>query len=229
MSFKVYFTFAAGLKEAMKVRSGMIAVVRKSIADVEESLGIQREVYNGETRWNSFPLCKNAEKISDEDYCNAVENHNRTVRWFYERLREWSKKPPTDETELLTPEIFGELLIGLQTLDVPVERWSNDYYRARMESFYEAIRGRESEGMSFDAKSLTEHQAASVIVLLSQWLDSGDIRLDVIKGTDQLAASYDGGYSWCESCGAVDPNDIDEDEEKCRKCKRRRTKKPQSK
>jgi len=57
--------------------------------------------------------------------------------------------------------------------------------------------------VTFDEKPLTERQAAQVINLFSVFLDAHDCRLDVPKGYDYLASSYNGGYIWCEKCGAV--------------------------
>lgn len=59
------------------------------------------------------------------------------------------------------------------------------------------------DGMSFDEKSLTPKQAAAVIRLFEQYLDPGDLRLDVPKGEDHLASSHDGGYIYCDKCGPV--------------------------
>jgi len=61
--------------------------------------------------------------------------------------------------------------------------------------------------MSADAKALTPKQAAMVIRIFEQWLDPADLRLDVPKGYDHLESSYDGGYVWCEKCGAVSPDE----------------------
>lgn len=80
-------------------------------------------------------------------------------------------------------------------------------------SLYEVMRGRKSEGVTFDEKALTPKQTAKVIILFSEFLDHHDIRLDVPNGRDQLASSTDGGYDWCEKCGAMDPDDVPD----CRK------------
>jgi hypothetical protein len=50
---------------------------------------------------------------------------------------------------------------------------------------------------------LTERQAASVIILFSQWLDEHDIRLDVPLGHDILGRSDQGDYDWCSECGPI--------------------------
>ena len=84
-----------------------------------------------------------------------------------------------------------------------------------MEHLYEVMRGRKSEGVTFGEKALTTKQAAAVINIFSPYLDHDDRRLDVPNGYDYLASSYDGGYDWCEKCGAMRPEDADA----CRKRK----------
>ena len=96
---------------------------------------------------------------------------------------------------------------------MPPERWTDDYFRDRMEHLYEVMRGRESEGVTFDAKPLTEKQAASIIRIFDQFLDPCDLRLDVPNGRDYLASSSDGGYDWCEKCGPMVWDDVGD----CRK------------
>jgi hypothetical protein len=152
---------------------------------------------------------------------------------FYEELNHWSTHPfkvgeglqaknlidaayPIGwKSEKLTPEDAAEFWHGLETLEVPRTQWTREYYTARMESLYEVMRGRESDGVSFDEKPLSPRQAAQVINIFSPFLDDHDCRLDVPKDRDYLASSYDGGYDWCEKCGAVTPEDGD------RCCKRK--------
>ena len=85
----------------------------------------------------------------------------------------------------------------------------------KMNHLYEVMRGRPDDGVSFDETPLTERQAAQVINIFSTYLDEHDMRLDVPRGHDYLASSYDGGYDWCEKCGcAVHPDDIGSCEKK---------------
>ncbi len=151
--------------------------------------------------------------------CEVAERHNAEVRWFYDRLREWSAKP-VKGGETITPEGAATFWPGLSLIDVPPERWTTDYYRSRMDALYGAMRGQESdaEGMTLDAKKpLTAEQAGAIINLIGQWLDPGDLRLSVPNGHDSLRSSEDGGYSWCEGCGAVAEEDVDERIGCCRK------------
>lgn len=69
-----------------------------------------------------------------------------------------------------------------------------------MGSLYEVMRGRPSEGITFDVKALTPAQAGAVIRLFEQFLDTHDVRLEVPHGYDHLASSLDGGYQWCNKC-----------------------------
>lgn len=213
MSFQVFFAFSAGLSVPLHVPVGTYKRMMTHVANTEAVLGIEREEYNGEIRWNRWPLVKKASEISDELYCETVEKHNETVRWLYSKLQESSGTVASKTTEELTPEMAKDFWLGLEQLDVPTGRWSKEYYQSRMEAIYECLRGRESEGMAFDSEALSPRQAADVIVMFSQWLDRGDIRLDLKKGEDQLSSSYWGEYEWCSGCGAVDASQITWDEE----------------
>lgn len=213
MSFKVFFDFSTGLSVPLHVPIGTYKRMMSQVANTEAVLGIEREEYYGEIRWNHWPLVKKASEISDDLYCKAVEEHNATVRWFYSKLQDASCKVASKTTEELTPEMAKDFWLGLAQLTVPTERWSKEYYRSRMEAIYECLRGRESEGMTFDSEALSPRQAACVIVMFSQWLDRGDIRLDLKKGEDKLSSSYLGEYEWCSGCGAVDASEITWDDE----------------
>lgn len=211
MSFKVFFDLSTGIAGPINVPIGTTKMMLDHVALLESALGIEREEYNGQTRWNRWPLIKKAAQIKDELLCSTVDEHNAKVRYFYGVLEEAG--PATDKTEELTPEKAQEFWLGLSQLEVPVARWSNDFYRARMEAIYECLRGRESEGMLIDCEPLSPKQADEVINLFSQWLDRGDIRLAVKKDCDYLSSSYDGEYEWCAGCGAVDADEIDFDDE----------------
>lgn len=148
--------------------------------------------------------------LFDDLLCATVEWHNRWVRRLYAVFGKWSEEP-VDGGEELTPEQSKEFWHALTILEVPVGRWTRTYYCARMESLYEVMRGRDSEGASFDEEPLTQRQAAQVINLFSRCLDEHDLRLDVPRdlggeGYDYLASSYDGGYDWCENCGPMHPD-----------------------
>ena len=57
--------------------------------------------------------------------------------------------------------------------------------------------------MTIDTVAFEEMVPRSGFHIFSPILDSHDVRLDVPKGLDRLAASDDGGYWWCSKCGAV--------------------------
>ena len=78
-----------------------------------------------------------------------------------------------------------------------------------MEVLYDVMRGNENEGITFGEKKLTPKQASAVVRLFSEFLDKHDRRLDVPNGHDYLASSYDGGYWWCEKCGAITYDDAE--------------------
>lgn len=200
MSFCVFFDLSVGLSEPIQVPKGTLDRILDHVRSVETVLGYETEQYLENPRhWKNT---KPADIVTDEIFCEAAEEHNRFVRWLYDAIGEWQKTPPA-ESETITIEDARQFWHGLRIIEVPAHRWTGDYYRARMEALYEAMRGREGEGILFDEKPLTPKQAAQVIILFSGFLDSDDLRLDVPKDCDHLASSSDGGYIWCERCGAV--------------------------
>lgn len=198
--------FAAGLAKPIKVPKGTKEQIASHFTEVESKLDMQTP--GGGGKWHWYNLRDAVSRADSELLCEVAADHNWFVRWLYDRLGEWSKKP-VKGGETLTPNFMKRYWDGLTEIDVPAEKWTADYYRARMEHLYEVMRGRESEGVTFDEKPLTQRQAAQVINIFSTYLDVGDLRLDVPRGCDYLASSYDGGYEWCEKCGAVLPEDAD--------------------
>ena len=198
--YHVFFSMSTGLKEPITVPKGTLKEIKERVALTEKTLGLETEQYKDNPKhWRNTTPKKG---VSDEILCDVAEEHNRFVRWLYNSFEDCSKTPATDG-EIITPEIATTFWHGLTLIEVPAHRWTGDYYQARMEALYEAMRGREGEGVIFDSKSLTIRQAADVINLFSQYLDLDDIRLDAPKDLDQLKSSADGGYEWCDKCGAV--------------------------
>lgn len=203
MSYHVYFGFSRGLSRPVMVPKGTMASIISHVEEIEAKLGLEREQYlENPVHWKSrgWP----AADLKDEILCEWVEKHNRWVRWLYDRLAEWAEKPVTDGEEI-TPEHAKAFWHGLQILRVDPDRWTGDYYRTRMEELYEVMRGRPTAGISINVPKLTPKQAGAVIYLFSDFLDPKDLRLEVPKGCDHLASSYDGEYDWCSRCGAVLP------------------------
>lgn len=232
MSFHVFFAFSSGLSAPISVPQGLKQHYIKHVESVERTLGLERVKYlDNPIYWNT--ILWDRSKIPDALLCETVLKHNVWVRECYENLAFWSSRPFTvgkgsrDDgpnrfwpagwlAEEITPDDAQLFWHGFNILDVPVEKWTREYYVSRMEHLYEVMRGRNSEGVTFDAKSLTEKQAAAVIRIFDQYLDAHDMRLDVPHGHDRLASSYDGGYDWCDKCcRAIDPDDIGD-------CKRRK-------
>ena len=220
MSYKVHFSFSWCIAGTLTVPAGTKAAALAHVERVESVLGLKRvspgkenvKAYgpNYPARWNSWK--RDFSKIDQDLLCKTVEDHNAWVRQMYDQFGAWAKTPfqPTTwikESEQLTPADAREFWHGFEIIHLTPDLWSRDYYRARMESVYSVMRGVESEGCSFDAKSLTQQQAGAVINLFSAFLDSHDLRLDVVQnpgrgfnGQDRLASSYDGGYDWCDGC-----------------------------
>lgn len=224
MSFHVFFSFSSGLSSPLSVPKGTKQSYIEHVERVENTLGLKRTKYkNNPQNWCGFK--RDLSKIDDNVLCETVLAHNDWVRDCYDNFGFWSKHPFTVgkghqdagpnraypiglEAEQITPEDAQLFWHGFETLDVPVEKWTREYYVNRMEHLYEVMRGRDSEGVSFDVKPLTEKQAAAVVRIFCQYLDAHDMRLDVPRDRDYLASSHDGGYDWCEKCcRAVHPDD----------------------
>lgn len=201
MSFDTKFMFAAGLKTAIRAPNGTLDRWKATVLETERALDLKRETWQGQERWVSTSNVP--AEVTDEAYCEAAEKHNCFVAWLHDCMGEWQEKPGDGYETILPEDVNGFWFDALQVIDVPTERWTDDYYRARMDALYDTLRGRPAEGMHFDSDALTVSQAKDVIILLAQWLDRGDIRLDVPKGHDALYASNDGGYDWCPSEGAI--------------------------
>lgn len=200
MSYHTFFMFSEGLAKTIKVPAG----TKKEIADhvewIESTLNIKREKYlDNPEHWEH----NNYSDIKDDILCESARKHNTWVRYMYAIFEKWSKSPAPTNTEEITPKYAKSFWPALQLIIVSPERWTAQYYNDRMDTIYEVMRGRETEGISFDEKPLTAKQAGNVIQLFAEFLDEHDIRLDVPKGCDQLFASYNGGYEWCQNCGAI--------------------------
>lgn len=210
MSYHVFFSFSTGLTKPIIAPKGTLARILAHVESVERTLKLEREQYNDNpVHWNTrgFPSAD----IDDKLLCRTVDDHNDWVRTLYDRVAAWAETPAEDG-ETITPEDAKGFWHGLQTLTVPTSRWSGDYYRARMETFYEVMRGRPTEGITFPAAKLTPKQAGAVVWLF-EFLDPSEMRLEVPKGYDHLASFDNGEYEWCERCGAVMLSDA----ENCRK------------
>ena len=204
MAFKRYFFLTEGLSKSLTVPQGTKERIAQHVCNVEQNLNLQTEQYlDNPPHWDW--KSKKFEGIDDELLCYWVERHNEWTRSVYEDFARWSENPPTSNTEELTPDDAKAFWYAFETLEVPVHRWSRDFYKSRMQHFYEVLRGRESEGATIGCKALSEKQANAVIWLFS-FLDKNDIRLEVPKGGDELCSSDDGEYDWCEKCGAVYPD-----------------------
>lgn len=217
MAFHVFFSFSTGLAKSITAPRGTKAAIQEHVKWIERTLNLERERYlknpihwsyrTKEAPYIDFP------DIDSDDLCNAVTKHNEWVRRMYENFAEWAETPPKGKVERISPQNAKKFWHAFELLEVPLDRWNRDYYRNRMEHLYEVMRGRESEGVTFDEKALTPRQAAQVINIFSTYVDDFDLRLDCPKDRDYLASSYDGGYSWCDKCGCA----IAEDDVSCTK------------
>ncbi|NTB01590.1 hypothetical protein [Agrobacterium tumefaciens] len=210
MSCHVYFAFSTGLSKPITAPKGTLSSILSHMEEVESELNIVKETREDGTfawPWKWLP-----DDVSDKVLCDVVDDHNCWVRRFYDLLADWSKNP-IEGGEEITPEHCKLFWHGLRILDIPPQRWTGDYYYRRMNVFYEVMRGRPSEGITFPSAKLTPKQAGAVVWLFENLLDPDDMRLEVPKGCDFLASSYHGEYEWCERCGAV----LDDYAANCRK------------
>lgn len=217
MSFHLFFLFTQGLSRPMQVPVGTLERILERIEDTETCLGITRSTYKDNPPHWQIP--GDFGGATDEEICETAEAHNEFVRDLYRDFSAWSENPPSP-SEMITPEQAREFWCGLRLITVEPERWTEEYYRSRMESIYETMRrGESDEGQVFDADPLTAKQANAVIALFSEHLDTHDIRLLVPKGHDHLASSHDGGYHWCEKCGeGITEDDAYECAGNCKDC-----------
>lgn len=212
MSFHVLFDFSTGLAKTLRVPKGTVADLVRHVDAVEKILGIKRTTFGTDKQigWDEWDPNFRAgfPNVDNKTLCGTAEQHNRWVGWVWERFEDWAKSPVRGG-DRLTPYLAKKFWPGLRRLTVEPDRWTSDYYRARMDELYEAMRGRPAATMVFDGKPLEPRQASAVINLFDQYLDVGDLRLEVPKGCDYLlpSSAHEGGYDWCERCGAIDPND----------------------
>jgi hypothetical protein len=237
MSYHVFFSFSVGLAHPMIVPQGTLEACRAHVERVENTLGFKRTKYldNPEHWVSTRPMDSVTDKVFCHvatqhnawvrmlyelfrEWSEAAKN-GQPIRGEW-KPRLWPGKhddllslfsgrdASPFKTEVLSPEDAQTFWRGLVDIPVPSHRWTRSLYVDRMEHAYEVLRGRESEGVTLNCKKpLTVKQAAAVICLFSEWLDSHDMRLDVRRGYDDLTSSYDGGHDWCEQCGAVDYDD----------------------
>lgn len=202
---KAFWFFAQKINRSIFAPVGTLEKIMEHVEWVEDKLDIEREKYlDNPERWKHT----NYENIEEKTLCRVAIEHNNWQRQLFEDFGKWSENQPGEGMEEITPVDAEKFFPALTTIEVPLSRWSRDYYIGRMQVYYETMRGREAEGMKLSGEPLTTEQANAVIWLFSHILDEHDVRLDVPKGCDSLYASDDGGYEWCEKCGAILPDDV---------------------
>lgn len=196
---RTYFFFIRGLSASLYVPKGTLAGIQQHVAQVEKRFSLKIETYkNGSRHWcdRSIHAAEISKDIKDEDYCNWAQGHNDWMRWLYGKFCEWSEKPAVDG-ETITPEDAEQFWHALCEIPIPLTRWTQDYFKSRMDHAYRVMRGQESEGIKLFAPELTPQQAGAVIRIFSDWLDLWDTRLEVCRDMDELTEEY----HWCEQCG----------------------------
>jgi hypothetical protein len=226
MSYHVFFAFSTGIKRAMLLPEGTIGRIHQHVREAEGALGLVATQYKENPKhWEGAEQAVIAAASVDykakKTVCAVVQDHNDWVRSLYDIFNEatpFEGEVPAGK-EVLTPEECSTFFHATEMLAVPVHLWSAEYYIAEMEALYEVMRGRPTNGITFDTAKLTPKQAAAVVNLFAGYLDPDSRDLDVPNGHDYLASSYDGGYKWCEKCGSVAEGDISRQEQNCRRKK----------
>ncbi|MCB1714250.1 MAG: hypothetical protein KDK05_03850 [Candidatus Competibacteraceae bacterium] len=196
----VFFDLSQGISKAIQVPIGTCEEIRQHVDEVTASGGLKVIQYkNNPPHWDRYTP---STEVPNEIASNIVINHNRFVRWLYYGLAEWSKNPPK-ECEELTPEFAASIWYGLSTLELPVERWSSDYYQTEMQKLFNVMTTGECDGIAWTTDKLTRQQAIDVVHLFESYLDRHDIRLEMPIGRDYFTDEY----VWCENCGIVADED----------------------
>jgi hypothetical protein len=214
MSYHVFFAFSSGFVAPISAPKGTLASIVSHVEHVETTLGLKRTRYQDNPAhwdWHDPAYRAGFPDVDDKLLCETVREHNEWVRRLYDRVADWAKNPVADG-EVITPEDAATFWHGLQQLTIGVNRWSEEYYRNRMEHFYEVMRGRESEGVTWPADAPLTPEQAGAVVWLFGFLDPGDARLEVARGEDHLSDGDE--YTWCERCGAIPDGDAEECREK---------------
>lgn len=200
MSVRTFFTFSTGLSKPVKVPLGTTDRFLNHVAEIEETFGFEVTQYkDNPPRWKSTEI---PDHVPDDKACDLVAMHNYLVIDLYKDMATFGqKKQSVIKAEVITPAKAKTFWQALVLLQLPPSRWTDDYYRDRMDAAYRVMRGDETEGVSFDAPALTPQQAGAVIRLFDEYLDPGDSRLEVCEGEDHLRSSDD--YYWCRHCGAI--------------------------
>jgi len=209
VSFKLFFDLAESFMEPIMVPAGTYKKILNQIESVENELGFKREKHE-DNQWHWQETLK--DDVSDATFCEVVWSHNAFVRSLHDNLRKWAAEKPDGETEIITVEQSRDFFPGLRQLSVPYERWTEDYFEEKLENIYDIMRGRNRDGVSFDAEPLSEEQAAGVVLLFQEYIVGHERfpkNYDVPRGCDYLADSED--TAWCEQMGfCVHPNDVGE-------------------
>lgn len=211
----IFFAFSEGLKQD-------IYVSKKTIEYVMHKVGLQMDTLDI-SDIAEIPDMSSLERFAekhfeqghrgDEAICEFASEQCKLVEMAYDMVQKATPEPTTENTALLTQGDFKAILPMLKQVDVPIERWSKDYHRERMDEVYEILRGRPTDKVSWEIPPLTEEQAAGVVWLIDVVLgvDRHQNDLAVCKGQDHISDTNE--YHWCEKCGAVDYDDTHEDDE----------------
>ena len=217
-SYNTFFMFAAGLKNTIKVPIGMCATIKKHVEHITNVGGLEVTKYkDNPPHWVHYEPNKN---VNDKIASGLVHDHNTWVEWIHGQLAEWSKNPP-EEYEEMTPEFAETIWYGMSKLNLPVQRWSADYYQGKMQRLFDVMRGEDDNEINWEGKPLTPRQAAEVIHLFDAYLDNHDIRLELPQGSDDYLLTSD-EYYWCPEHGAIPCDETEEDGEGntiCPECK----------
>ena len=236
MSVETRFMFTQGLSKPVQVQAGTLAMIESHKAMLVEIFDLGDDpsewhwAVREKLRTRSVPASHGLDRVpareddagllTDKHVREIASAHQRFVDTIWARMLPEKPEPLRGDQETISVDRAAEFWPVLTlSIKVPYWRWTAEHYHDRMEHAYEVMRGRSSEGEHFDQEPLRVRQANAVIRVFSRWMDEHDVRLEVPNGHDELKRSDDGGYSWCENCGAIDEWEVRSEAARCERAK----------
>lgn len=209
MLLQPLFTTSSGLSRSIKVPPGTCQLLKEHIEGITVKCGLKVIQYkDNPPHWASSEPSR---EIDNETVSYLVSQHNEWYATYYERLREWAEKPPS-EYEEMTPEFFERIWYGFSPLFIPLHRWSGEYYQEEMQKLLDIMTGTR---IGFgDTDPLSKQQAFNVIRLFESILDTNNTCLELVG--DELLTSDE--YMWCPECGASSSDEVKVDSDNCPIC-----------
>ena len=154
--------------------------------------------------------------MTDSHVRELASAHQRFIDAMWAQFSVDPSKPLDGERETITVEQAASFWPALTlTIEVPYWRWTADHYHEQMQHALSVMYLGSYGGEHFEEDPLTIRQANAVVRIFSRWMDAHDVRLEVPNGYDFLKRSDDGGYEWCEHCGAIHDDEVRSEAASC--------------